>query len=245
MMSTFLRIAFAGTMFATCFFWANSCSTHPVASGEKSALAGRYEKENGSEMLELKSDQSFLCRRLREHQFDVIIPMCEIIAEGRWERKNGFIVLRNKESFNDLEYSITESTAKNQDSFYFKVILPQEDALNFKIFKFILNTNESSRLYNEFDGPDFSFKKPPNLFSFGLSVKNVAPVSAPGKKSYQRNYFSFFESYRPKSASANLFIITLKSFNQCFYEAFDVEGDILGILNEDLLWRGSVYKRTQ
>jgi hypothetical protein len=35
----------------------------------------------------------------------------------------------------------------------------------------------------------------------------------------------------------------VKNFNQCFYEAMDIGGEIVGIEGDSLFWRGNVYKK--
>lgn len=97
--------------------------------------------------------------------------------------------------------------------------------------------------YNEFSKPEFAIGKKGEGVTFNLTIKNIAPNCDFGTKCYQRIYFNIFEGYRPKNSNSNFFTITLKNFNQCFYEAMDIDGELIGIEGEKLFWRGNIYKK--
>lgn len=205
-------------------------------------LSGRYKKINGHEILILNSDNSFICLKNYLQKSDVITSECDTLASGIWDAHNNFITLKNDSTFNSLEYLVAESQIRSVDSIYFKIILTGEDILDYSIFRFSIVTSPMHSLIYEFDRPEFAISKS-DLLTFNFFIKNVAPNSDFGKKSYQRIYFNVFENYRPKDNTANYFIITIKNFRQCFYEAIDVSNEIIGIEGKKLFWRGNIYRR--
>ena len=50
------------------------------------------------------------------------------------------------------------------------------------------------------------------------------------KKIIDQKIFKLFYNHREK-------------FNQCFYEAMDVDGEVVGIEGDSIIWRGNVYKK--
>jgi hypothetical protein len=207
-------------------------------------LSGRYQKVNGNEQLFLNADKTFLCIRNHVQKSDVVVPLCDTLAKGFWEQKEGFVTLRNSNDFNKMEYAVLESEIPSGDSVYFKIVLPEEDALNYKNFKFSIITSPLSGQLIEADEPAFArSKKSWGDVTFGLTIRNIAPNSDYGVKSYQRIYFNVFEDYRPRNRRSNLFTITVKNFNQCFYEAMDIGGEVIAIETNGLFWRGNTYKK--
>ena len=228
-----------------CFSLLSCCGQENTNLSKKSisSIVGKYQKEDKREVLIINNDSIFICLRVAFPKFDAIVPSCDTIAAGYWEFKSNFLVLRNKKNFNSIKYAITESKIDLKDSIRFKIILPEEGALNYKIFHFIVTTSSTRELYNEFSKPEFSVRRSHDYFDFGLIVNNIAANSLPGRKSYQRNHFYVFENYRPRSKESNMFTIMLENFNQCFYEAMDVEGEVIGLEKSALFWRGNVYKK--
>ncbi len=226
-----------------------SCSsqkeTYVSHRNEVALFFGQYKSENGKEGLTISENGTFACFRQHTQNYDVVVPTCDTIANGFWEKREGFLMLKNKNGFNNIVYEIAESETDIKDSIRFKIILPDEDALNYNIFRFIVTSGFSKQLYNEFEKPDFSVKisGPIDGLSFGFSIKNIAVVAEKGKKSYQRPFFYVFENYRPRNKSSNFFTITVKNFKQCFYEAMDVDGEVVGIEGDSLIWRGNLYKK--
>jgi len=231
------------------FFFLLSCSSHKEAyvshRNEVAVVVGQYKSESGKEVLTINENRTFECFRQHIQNYDVVVPACDTIATGFWEKREGFLLLKNTNGFNNIIFEVAESKTDIKDSLRFKIILPEEDALNYNIFRFIVTSNFLKKLYNEFDKPDFSVKTSGLIdgLSFGFSIKNIAMVADNGKKSYQRPYFYVFENYRPRNKSSNFFTITVKNFNQCFYEAMDVAGEVVGIEGDSLIWRGNVYKK--
>ena len=226
-----------------------SCSsqkkTYIYHRNEVAVVVGQYKSENGKEVLTISENGTFACFRQYIQNYDVVVPTCDTIATGFWEKRERFLMLKNKNEFNNIVYEVAESETDIKDSLRFKIVLPEEDALNYNIFRFIVTSSFSKKLYNEFDKPDFSIKTsgPIDGLSFGFSIKNIAVVADNGKKSYQRPYFYAFENYRPRNKSSNFFTITVKNFKQCFYEAMDVDGEVVGIEGDSLIWRGNIYKK--
>lgn len=236
---------FLVTIFICCAF--SSCISSKAQYLPKNnfdlKIIGQYQKVKSKELLILNDDNTFLCLRNYIQKSDVVVPACDTIAAGFWEKREGFIVLRNKSNYKDVVYSVEESVTSETDSLKFKIMLPQEDALNYDIFRFIVTHISPSEVYRVFDKPEFSIKRKSEYLMFGFSINNIGANSEYGKKSYQRLYFNVFENYKPKNSSSNFFIITLKNFNQCFYEAMDIDGEVLGIEGDSLFWRGNIYKK--
>lgn len=210
----------------------------------RTGISGRYQQVNGNEVLFLNNDKTFTCLKNHTQKSDVVTPACDTSASGYWEPGEGFVRLRNSNNFNKIDFEVAASEAEFGDSVYFKIILPEEDALNYKSFKFSIITSPLIGQFVEADKPAFAVPKTSwGDVTFGLVIHNIAPVCDYGAKSYQRIYFNVFEGYKPKNSQSNVFAITLKSFNQCFYEAMDIDGEIIGLNKNDLFWRGNVYRK--
>lgn len=225
-----------------------SCAGQRVKPAQKTIvhqeISGRYQETGGNELLLLNDDKTFFCINNHVQKSDVVIPRCDTLAKGFWSRKEGFVTLRNNSNFNKIDYAVVEAEVKSGDSVYFKIVLPEEDALNYKNFKFSIITSPLIGQFIEANKPAFAIPKTSwGNVTFGLVVQQLAPVCDFGMKSYQRIYFNIFENYKPRNSSANLFTITIKNFNQCFYEAMDIEGEVIGIEANDLFWRGNIYKK--
>lgn len=170
--------------------------------------------------------------------------MCDTLATGLWNQRKTFITLKNRQGFNRIEYSIVEAEMKSKDSLYFKVLLPEEDALDYRIFRFSIIPSPLYGQFQEFSKPEFAISnKMQGYVTFSFTIKNIAPNCDYGDKCYQRISFMVFENYRPKDTNANSFTITLNNFNQCFYEAMDVDGEIIGVEGDSLFWRGNIYRK--
>lgn len=207
-------------------------------------ISGRYQKVNGSELLFLNDNKTFICVRNHVQKSDVVVPLCDTLAKGFWEQKEGFVTLRNSNDFNKIDYAVQESETSSGDSVYFKMVLPEEDALNYKNFKFSIITSPLSGQFIEADEPAFAIsKKSWGDVTFGLVIRNIAPGADYGMKSYHRIYFNVFEDYKPRNSRSNLFTITVKNFNQCFYEAMDIGGEVIGVEGNGLFWRGNTYRK--
>ncbi len=220
-----------------------SCVSQKVKNSSHLKMAGQYQKIKGNELLILNDNNTFICLRNYLQKSDAIVPLCDTLATGVWNQRKTFITLKNSNSFNKIDYSILESELNSKDSVYFKIILPQEDALDYNIFKFSVVTSPMYGQYNESSKPEFAIAKKGESLTFNLTIKNIAPNCDFGIKCYQRIYFNVFEGYKPQNSSSNFFTITVKNFNQCFYEAMDVDGEVMGIEDDSLFWRGSVYKK--
>lgn len=219
-----------------------SCVSQKIESNSLK-MAGRYQKLKGNELLILNGNKSFFCLRNYVQKSDVVTPLCDTLATGVWNQRKTFITLKNNNDFNKIQYSILESELNSKDSIYFKIVFPQEDALDYNIFKFAIVTSPMYGQYNESSKPEFAIARKGDVMAFNFSIKNIAPNCDFGTKCYQRIYFNVFEGYRPEKSSSNFFIITVKNFNQCFYEAMDVNGEVVGIEGDSLFWRGNIYKK--
>lgn len=225
-----------------------SCAGQRVRPAQKTTdyphVAGQYQEAVGNERLFLNDDKTFFCINNQVQQSDVVIPRCDTLAKGIWNQEEGFVTLKNNSNFNKIEYTVLEAEAKSGDSVYFEIVLPEEDALNYKNFKFSIITSPLIGQFIEASAPAFAIsKKSWGDVTFGLVIQNIAPVCDYGRKPYQRIYFNVFENYKPRSNSLNSFTITIKNFNQCFYEAMDIDGEVMGIETNGLFWKGNTYKK--
>jgi hypothetical protein len=239
----YLRQFFISSYLLLCL---SSCFSQKAKQSIKGVpnLTGSYKKSSSNEILLLNADSTFIYIRNHIQKSDVIIPLCDTLAKGFWNQREGFITLRNSFDFNKIDYSIVESELKSKDSIYFKIILPEEDALNYKNFKFSIIPSPLYGQFNESTKPEFAItNKSWGNVTFGFLIQNIAPNCDYGRKPYQRIYFNVFERYKPKSSSSTFFTITVKNFNQCFYEAMDVDGEVIGIESDSLFWAGSTYRK--
>ncbi|HRN79766.1 MAG TPA: hypothetical protein PKY29_07970 [Ferruginibacter sp.] len=209
------------------------------------SIVGVYQKIDDSEILMMNSDSTFYSlRNMSIHHSDLIVPLCDTLANGYWKKHNGFIELRNYSISNDIDYTIIETEYKSKDSLYFQIILPEEDAVNSTKFLYSITTSPLFGTQMKTEKSRFVIFAPKARYStFNLSIQNISPNCDYNTKCYQKIYFKVFENYRPKNAYSNCFKIILTKFNQCFYEAFDLNGEIIGIEGETLYWRGNLYKK--
>jgi hypothetical protein len=240
----YLRL-FVSTLICLVFLSCASQKTkHMLKGSSHFKIAGRYQKSKGNEVFIFNADSTFIYLRNYIQKSDVVISLCDTLAKGFWKQRDGFITLKNNHTFNSIDYSIVETELQSKDSVYFKIVLPEEDALNYKNFKFSIIPSPLHGQFIETDKPEFAIsKKSWGNVAFTLLVQNIAPNCNYGRKAYQRIYFDVFEGYRPKNNNSNCFTITLINFNQCFYEAMDVDGEVIGIESDDLFWSGSAYKK--
>lgn len=218
----------------------------PAKAVSLTEVSGRYQKVNGSELLFLNKNETFVCLRNYINKSDVVVPLCDTLCKGFWSLKNGFIMLKNDSNFNEIYYAVVEAERHSRDSVYFRIVLPEEDALSYRNFRFSITTTPIYSQFEQTGQSEFAISR--QLWkngSFGFVIQNIAPNVYYGVKSYQRVYFKVFESYKPLNNDANYFTILVKNFNQCFYEAMDVDGEIIGIDNDTLVWKGNVYKKSR
>lgn len=205
-------------------------------------LVGRYQDAKRSEFLMLNADKTFYYIKNPAKNSDVVVPRCDTMAKGFWRVQEQFVVLQNPDDFNRLNYIIIDSTIKSNDSVYFKIILPEDDAFHYNRFRYSIFT--SPVIGSTIESDNSVFVIPRSVWgnvSFSVLIQNLTPVSDEGKKSYQRLYFKVFDDYKPKSSNSNSFTISISNFSQCFYEAMDIEGEVLGLGNKRLYWKGSSF----
>lgn len=219
------------------------CAAQKGKQGGAAGLSGRYQKDNGRELLILREDHSFVCLRNSTRRQDVVVPECDTLASGSWQQRNHFMVLNNRNGFNKIDYSVEESQTGSADSLYFRVVLPREDALTDGKFRFFILPSPLSKIFQA-DKLEFTVTNTmKGRVKFGFNLQNLAPNCEPGARCWQPVYFDIFQDYRPKNGNANTFVITLSHFNQCFYEAMDVDNEIIGFTETGLFWRGSTYRK--
>ena len=176
--------------------------------GQKMKLAGKYQKVKGNELIILKDDNTIICLRNNFQKSDVVIPLCDTLATGFWNERKGFITLKNRKNFEKIDYSVVEGQTGSKDSLYFKIILPADDALNYKNFKFSIVTTPLYGKINESNKPEFAIKnKMQGVSIFGLVVQNLAPNCEAGVKCYQRIYFNVFIIINRKTATLIILLL--------------------------------------
>ncbi len=217
------------------------CLAQKVNHTSSSEIPGRYKKIGGNEILILGSDKTFSVVIGDNKKSDVVFNFCDTLSQGLWKQHSGFITLKNKGDFDKINFSIFESEQNSKDSLYFKIIFPKRDSSEYNIFKYSIITSPMQGRYNESDRPIITIAKKGIISSFALSIKNISPNCNAGSKCYQRIYFHVFEDYRPQNENSNYFTINLQNFDQCFYEAMDLEGEVLGIEKNRILWRKNIY----
>jgi hypothetical protein len=166
-------------------------------------MVGHYQKLKGNELLILNGNKSFFCLRNYVQKSDAVTPLCDTLAIGIWNQRKTFITLNNYNDFNKIQYSILESELNSKDSINFKIVLPQEDALDYNIFKFAIATSPMYGKYNQSSKPEFAIARKGDVMAFNFSIKNISPNCDFGTKCYQRIYFNVFEGYKPEKSSSN------------------------------------------
>ena len=100
---------------------------------------------------------------------------------------------------------------RSNDSLYFKIILPNEDALYYKNFYISIIPSPLYGQIHEVNKQEFSIlNKMMENVNFSFIIQNIAPKCGYGTKSYQRVYFNVFENYKANNKKSNFFTITLK-----------------------------------
>jgi hypothetical protein len=137
----------------------------------------------------------------------------------------------------------------SDDSIYFQIILPKDDAFSANRFRYYLN-GFAGMIYIKSDSSFIKVPKQKGLkfesTNLNFLIQDLSPKNCiEEQKCYQRIYFRIFNNIAINNNS-NYFTITLPDFNECYVERMDVENDFVyfdGMNN--IFWHGKVYKKMQ
>lgn len=240
---SYLRIF---TLVLTCNLFFSCASTSSKYLLNKSyGIVGEYQSEDRSETLSFFSNGRVVIIDRKANNTDVITSFCDTIATGSWELKENFIILRNDTGFNNVYHRISESTLGSKDSIRFRITFPNDSRSQIGNFKFSIIPSPMRGKFIEAYTSEFSISR--GLWTsngtFSLAIQNLAPNTDYGSKGKSRIYFNIFEDYKPANTATNYFEIALLNFNQCFYDAMDIEGDVIGIQHDGLFWNKRVFRK--
>lgn len=218
------------------------CSCNSSKHAGRNAVSGIYLSSDQKEKMILSADGKLLLLRKAVLQNDVYNPICDTLAQGLWDLKASFILLRNKPR-DPISFSIKEEISGSPDSIYFGVKLPGE-IVNYNMFGYQVVGSCFLETVHISNTPNFALKKSPLWPGyFGFTINNYFPIADPERKSYQAVAFEIFNGYHAVNLGANKFTIVLTGFTQCYYEAMDIDGEILGMRDLKLYWRGKQYTK--
>lgn len=207
---------------------------------------GNYERQEGSEKLELKQDGIYILRN-PEISFTPVVEQCEYASTGKWSILEENVIEITSENYytkqKGFEYDIKKENKLSQDSLYIKVVFPTDFhpvslnfTFNYKNSKSIMTDDKyivlskSEYLWNR--------RTAINQISFSLNA-NVS-----GTKIYKsRILFKIFEE-SIDTEEYNYLTITLPNFDRCFFEFEPFYQDLILIKdNKTIIWQGDVWKR--
>ena len=216
-------------------------------------IGGAYKCGDETIYFNSKENTFYLKRFLPKIINDAIVPFCyDTIAEGNFKViNNNVIALFNNKNFHKVYYSIKQEKKLSEDTIYFKIILPNDDAFFARRFRYSFYFDVP--LYQKTSDSAFVLI-PKNVitnqysqtFLLGLLIKDLNPLGRVEEaKSHQRTSFNIFNSVE-YNLSHNYFTITLLNFNECFVERMDVDNDLIYFNGKNsILWRGKEYKKVK
>ncbi|MEO8415637.1 MAG: hypothetical protein ABI472_18385 [Ginsengibacter sp.] len=242
-----LKILF--TFFATFTLFANSKANGSILFPSRDSINGVFKFGNEFFYLNINS-KSFYLKRANVTKFqDVVIPVCyDTIAKGNFKilTKN-VISLCNDKNFHKISFDFKQEKKLSDDSIYFQVILPIDDAFSANRFRYHLN-GFAGMIYIKSES---SFNKVPKQKGvkyestvLNFLIQDLTPENCiEEEKCYQRIYFRIFYNLTINNNS-NYFTITLPDFNECYVERMDVENDFVFFDGKNsIFWHGNEYKR--
>lgn len=214
-------------------------------------ISGAY--KCGDETIHFNSKGNTFClkRLLPKIINDAIVPFCyDTIAAGNFKViNNNVIALFNNNNYNKVYYSVKQEKKLSEDTIYFKIVLPNDDAFFARRFRYCFY----------FDVPFYQIKSdsafipiPKNvisnqysqMFILSLLIKDLNPLGRVEEaKCYQRTSFNIFKSVE-YNLGYNYFTINLLNFTECFVERMDVDNDLVYFNGKNsILWRGREFKK--
>jgi hypothetical protein len=244
-----LKILF--TFFATFTLLANSNANGSIVLPSSDSISGVYKFGNEFFYLNIHSKSFYIKRGNVTKVQDAVIPVCyDTIAKGNFKilTKN-LISLSNDKNFHKISFNLTQEKKLSDDSIYFQIVLPKDDAFSANRFRYYLN-GFAGMIYIKSDSPFIKVTKQKGLkfksTNLNFLIQDLSPKNCiEEEKCYQRIYFRIFNNL-PVNNNSNYFTITLPGFNECYVERMDVENDFV-FFNEknSIFWHGKEYKKVQ
>lgn len=214
-------------------------------------IGGAYKCGDETIYFDLRGNSFYLKRFLPKIINDAIVPFCyDTIAKGNFKVINrNVIALFNKKNFNKVAYSVKQEKKLSEDTIYFNIVLPNDDAFFARRFRYVFYFDAPSYQIT-FDSTFVPIAKNKisnqysQTFLLSLFIKDLNPLgSVEQSKSYQRTTFNIFKSVE-YNLSYNYFTITLLNFNECFVERMDVDNELIYFNGRNsVLWRGREFKK--
>lgn len=216
-------------------------------------ISGAYKCGDETIYFDTRGNTFYLKRFLPKIINDVIVPFCyDTIAEGNFKViNNNVIALFNNKNYHKVYYGIKQEKKLSEDTIYFKIVLPNDDAFFARRFRYSFYFDVPT-YQKTFDNTFVPIPKNvitnqySQTFLLSLLIKDLNPLGRVEEaKCYQRTSFNIFNSVE-YNLSYNYFTITLLNFNECFVERMDVDNDLIYFNGENsILWRGKEYKKVK
>lgn len=203
---------------------------------------GQYKSPNGLDFF-INRDSTFYMLKRQSKAFDAAIPGCDTIAKGTWHFcSESLLKLSNDAAFQNVRFDILEENRLSEDSIYFKIDLPKDEAFYDGKFKFQIT------VMGKIDVVDSTspmiilskkkiFQKGDLYYHLSLTIQDLSPLNCKlNGRCYQRIYFNIFEDYK-LNAKSNYFTIKLKDFNDCYVERADVDDQLVLLINNKVHWQ--------
>jgi hypothetical protein len=208
-------------------------------------ISGIYKA--GLEILSMDSKSNiFTLRRTKTKFQDVSIPICyDTIAKGSFQFiNNGVYQLNNDSNFHKVYFKFNQETRLSEDTCYFEMILPDEDAFVLGRFNYMFRFGCSG----SYNSRERIIKIPKSKIfdcennSLGLVIQDLFPYCNEDQRCSQRIYFRIFDLLSIDRHS-NYFTTTLDNFNECYVEKVDVSNEYIFFNGHSIFWRGKEYKK--
>ncbi len=225
------------------------CKFKAFGSMDLDSITGIYKCGNENLYLNLNTSSFCLKRSLPKFQ-DVGIPICyDTIAKGSFKMKTkNLFILFNDKNFMKTDFNIEQENKLSDDSIYFQIIIPKDDAFSSNRFRYYLNGFSGAFYINS----EKSFIKIPKrkgikygttTTSLNFLIRDLLPQDcSEEEKCYQRICFRIFNDFLIDGKS-NFFTIMLPNFTECYVERMDVDGDFIFFDGKSIFWRGKEYKK--
>lgn len=209
-------------------------------------ISDKYERQESSEKLELKSDGTYVLLN-PEISFTPVIEQCEYASMGKWSFiAENVIEITSKNYYtkqNGFEYEIKKENKLSQDSLYIQVVFPSDfHPVN---LNFTFNHNNSKSItrdntYIVLPKSEYLWNRrtATNQISFSLNA-NVS-----GTEIYKgRILFKIFEE-SIDTEKYNYITITLPNFDRCFFEFEPFYQSLILVKDKnEIIWQGDIWKK--
>lgn len=243
-------------IFLLAFIWLsvlNLYASDTTIVNTANKISGAYKCGDETIYFDSRGNTFYLKRFLPKIINDAIVPFCyDTIAQGNFKViNNSVITLFNNKNFHKVYYSIKQEIKLSEDTIYFKILLPNDDAFFARRFRYSFYFDVP--LYQRTSDSAFVLV-PKNVitnqysqtFLLSLLIKDLNPLGRVEEaRCYQRTSFNIFNSVE-YNLNYNYFTITLLNFTECFVERIDLDNDLIYFNGKNsILWRGKEYKRVK